>query len=110
MTLPPGHEPPPQPSRDAVAMMRYDAAKRSAVIAYLLWFLLGTFVAHRFDLGRVGSGLAMLAIFALSWLLTFVLIGYAGLLLIGIWWVVDAFLIPGMTASYNTRLVDRIRA
>jgi len=91
-------------------MMRYDAAKRSAFVAYLLWFFLGTFGAHRFYLGRAGSGLAMLAIFALSWLLTFVLIGYAGLLLIGIWWVVDAFLIPGMTASYNTRLVDRIRA
>jgi TM2 domain-containing membrane protein YozV len=108
MTPPYGQDP-RHPSNDAVAMMRYDAAKRSVLIAYLLWFLLGTFGVHRLYLGRVGSGLLMLAIFGLSWVLTFVLIGYAGLLLIGLWWVVDAFLIPGMTASYNTRVIERIR-
>jgi TM2 domain-containing membrane protein YozV len=93
---------------DAVAMMRYDAAKRSALIAYLLWFFLGYLGAHRFYLGRFGSGLLMLLLFGLSWALTFLLIGYAGLLVIGIWWLVDAFLIPGMTSSYNTRVIERI--
>ncbi len=109
MPPPYGNDDPRRPSQDAVAMMRYDAAKRSVLIAYLLWFFLGTFGVHRFYLGRLGSGLLMLAIFGLSWVLTFVLIGYAGLLLIGLWWLVDAFLIPGMTASYNTRVVERLR-
>lgn len=102
-----GHDP-RQPSQDAVAMMRYDAAKRSALIAYLLWFFLGSFGVHRFYLGRVGSGLVMLAIFCLSWVMTLLLIGYLGLAFIALWWVVDAFLIPGMTAAYNLRVIERI--
>lgn len=96
-------------SADAMASMRYDAAKRSILIAYLLWFFLGYFGVHRFYLGRVASGLAMLALFGLSWALTFLLVGYAGLLLIGLWWLVDLLLIPGMAASYNRRVIEGIR-
>lgn len=94
---------------DSMAMMRYDAAKRSVLVAYLLWFFLGYFGVHRFYLGRVGSGLAMLALFGLSWALTFLLVGYAGLLLIGLWWLIDLLLIPGMTARYNQRVIEGIR-
>ncbi len=92
----------------AQAMMRYDANKRSALIAYLLWFCLGYLGAHRFYLKRTGSGAAMLVIWVFSFLLSFVLIGYAGFLVIGIWWLVDAFLIPGMTADYNNRLITTL--
>lgn len=94
---------------DSMAMMRYDAARRSVLVAYLLWFFLGYFGVHRFYLGRVGSGLAMLALFGLSWALTFLLVGYAGLLLIGLWWLIDLLLIPGMTARYNQRVIEGIR-
>jgi len=93
---------------DSMAMMRYDAARRSVLVAYLLWFFLGYFGVHRFYLGRVWSGLAMLALFGLSSALTVLLVGYAGLLLIGVWWVVDLLLIPGMTAGYNRRVIAGI--
>jgi TM2 domain-containing membrane protein YozV len=90
-------------------MMRYDANKKSALLAYVIWFFLGWFGVHRLYLGRVVSGLLMLAIFAVSWLLHFVLIGFLGYLIIAPWWVIDAFLIPGITREHNNRLIERLR-
>lgn len=58
---------------------------RSMGLAYLLWFFVGIFGAHRFYCGRVFSGLL--------WLFT------GGLA--GIGWLVDAFLIPGMVRQAN---------
>ena len=94
---------------DTELMMRYDANKKSALLAYVIWFFLGWFGVHRLYLGRVVSGLLMLAIFAVSWLLHFVLIGFLGYLIIVPWWAIDAFLIPGITRDYNNRLIGRLR-
>ena len=49
----------PTPASDAARLMQYDAAKKSAVVAYLLWFFLGGLGVHRFYLGRTGSGIAI---------------------------------------------------
>lgn len=97
------------PSDDAIAMMRYDAAKKSAGVAYALWFFLGFFGAHRFYLERTGSAVAMLVIAMLSFALTIVLIGFLGLIAMGIWWFVDAFLIQGMVRDSNDTLIDHMR-
>lgn len=48
------------------------------LIAYLLWFFLGFFSAHRFYLGQTGSAIA-------QFLLNCILIGL-------IWTLIDAFL------------------
>jgi TM2 domain-containing membrane protein YozV len=96
---------PPAGLNDASAMMRYDANKKSAGIAYLLWFFLGGLGVHRFYLGRTGSGAAMLALWVVSLLLTVVAVGVLGFLVIAVWWVVDAFLVPGIVRDYNNRLI-----
>ena len=59
---------------------------KSKTTAYLLWFFLGVFSAHRFYMGKTGS--------AIVYLLT-------GQLL-GIGWIVDLFLLGGMVDQYNT--------
>ncbi|MBR0663312.1 TM2 domain-containing protein [Roseomonas hellenica] len=107
----PGQPPPqgsgaaPGPSNDALLMMRYDANKKSALIAYLFWFFLGYLGAHRFYLGRIGTGLMMLTLFAASVVFTVILIGLFGFVLLGFWWLVDAFLIPGQVQSENNKLI-----
>ena len=53
---------------------------KSVGVAYLLWFFLGLIGGHRFYMGRVGSAIGMF--FTLGGL--------------GIWWLIDGFLIPGM--------------
>ena len=88
--------------------MRYDANKKSALLAYILWFFLGFFGLHRMYLGRVGSGVAMLLLHGLSWLTYVILIGWVGFAILGLWWLIDALLIPGMARDYNNRMVDQL--
>ena len=97
-------------SNEAKAMMAFESGKKSSGISYLLWFFLGGFGAHRFYLGRTGSAIAMLVIYIVSWILTFVAIGAIGLIVIGIWWIVDAFLIPGMVRKNNEALQQNIES
>lgn len=65
---------------------------KSPVVAYLLWFFLGGFGAHRFYMGRIGSGLGMLGLTLASAVLSVVAIGLVGYLAVFAWWVADAFL------------------
>ncbi len=95
-------------SNDAKAMMAFESGKKSSGICYLLWFFLGGFGAHRFYLGRTRSAIAMLVISIVSWILIFVAIGALGFIVIGIWWIVDAFLSPGIVRDNNQALQQRI--
>lgn len=95
-------------SRDAQVSMQYDANKKSTLVAYLLWFFLGGFGAHRFYLGSTGPAIAQLIITLVSIITAFFVIGLFGLLAVGIWVLVDAFLIPGMVQSYNSRLIGHL--
>jgi len=69
---------------------------RSPVVSYLLWAFLGPFGAHRLYLGKVGSGVFMIVLFWLGIFTSWFVIGIVLLFAYGIWWLVDAFLIPGM--------------
>lgn len=88
--------------------MTYDAHRKSVAVAYLLWFFLGGFGAHRFYLGHAVSGAAMLGLSVFGGILAIVLIGIPALIAVGIWWVVDAFLIPGMARVRNLELADAL--
>ena len=93
---------------DTARLMQYDANKKSAVVAYLLWFFLGTFGAHRFYLNLYGTGAAILIITLASFLLMFVGIGVFTIWISVIWVFVDLFLIPGITRNYNVALATRL--
>ncbi|HIG03118.1 MAG TPA: TM2 domain-containing protein [Candidatus Poseidoniales archaeon] len=58
----------------------------NTLVAYLLWFFLGFLGIHHLYIGR-GVGIFILA-----------LITFQGL---GIWWLIDALLIPGSIAKNN---------
>jgi TM2 domain-containing membrane protein YozV len=62
----------------------------STAVAYLLWFFLGLFSAHRFYLGKPGTALIQIVSY-------FFLVGL-------IWWVIDAFLIPDMLRTKRDEL------
>ena len=89
---------------------QYDIEKKSLLVAYVLWFFLGYIGAHRFYLGRPVGGVIMLALSAVTLLLTFVSFGVLGFLwvVVGLWWLIDALLIPGIAAGRNTRIADRV--
>ena len=83
--------------------MMFEANKKSTGAAYLLWFFLGGFGAHRFYLGQTGTAIAQLLLALLGWLPLF--IGWA---VLGIWLIVDLFLIPNIIRDENMKLVDNL--
>jgi len=87
-------------SNDARVLMLYEANKKTALVAYLLWFFLGLFGAHNFYLGRTGVAVAQL-------ILSLILVG----MIITIFWVlVDAFLIPSWVRQQNNLLAAQLGA
>jgi TM2 domain-containing membrane protein YozV len=97
-----------QPSGDAAKLMMFEAQKKSMGVAYLLWFFLGGVGAHRFYVGETGTATAMLIIFILSFILSVVGVGLLGFVALGIWCIVDAFLIPGYVRSFNMKLASAL--
>jgi TM2 domain-containing membrane protein YozV len=91
-------------------MMRYDANKKSMGVSYVLWFFLGWLGAHRFYNGKTGSAIAQLAICIVGFLLSFIGIGLFVLGALGIWVIVDAFLIPGWVRAHNNSLAASLGA
>ncbi len=98
------------PQAMAQTMMRYDANKKSLTVSYLLWFFLCVFGAHRFYHGRTGSAIAQLALFIVGAATSVLGVGVFLLGALGIWVIVDAFLIPGWARDYNNKLAASLGA
>ncbi|WP_218779159.1 NINE protein [Brevundimonas diminuta] len=98
-------------SADTQAIMSFEANKKSAGVAYLLWFFTGGIGGHRFYMGRTGSAIAQLILSILGWL-TIWAAGFGLLFLIplGIWLLVDVFTLGGMVSDHNNKLMQRLNA
>ncbi|MCP3730100.1 TM2 domain-containing protein [Sphingomonas sp. MG17] len=88
------------------SQLMYDASRKSAGIAYVLWFFLGWLGGHRFYLGRTGTAVAQLLLSIVGWLTLVFIVGIFMLAGVGIWLLVDAFLIPGMIREHNMKLAS----
>lgn len=74
---------------------------KSAGVAYLLLIFLGGLGAHRFYLGATGTGVVMLILSIVGVLTSPIGVGFVLLAAVGIWWIVDLFLIPGMVQGHK---------
>lgn len=83
---------------------------KSAGVAYLLLIFFGGFGAHRFYLGKTGSAIAMLIMFILGWLTLALVVGAALLVAVGLWCLVDLFLIPGMVQNHKDSVRQNLSA
>ena len=81
--------------------------QKSTGVAYLLALFLGMTGAHNFYLGRVGPAVGMLVLWLLGLFTTAFFIGGVFFLAVGIWLIVDLFLIPGYVRSSALRSVRR---
>ncbi len=96
--------------QDTKNALMYDASKKSTTIAYLLLIFFGTIGAHRFYLGRIGSAVAMLIIWAVSFVLSFVGFGLFGYAVLGVWVLIDLFLTHGIVKDYNLQLIKAMES
>lgn len=83
---------------------------KSAGLAYLLLIFFGGLGVHRFYLGKTGTGIAMLIMTILGFLTLAVVIGAVLLIIVGIWLLVDLFLIPGMVQQQKDVVRQRLTA
>jgi TM2 domain-containing membrane protein YozV len=83
--------------------------EKSLMLAYVLWFLLGSTGAHRFYLGHLASGAVLLILWSVSW--TLVLgenyAAFAGVALAGLWVIADGFLVKSMHRNAGERARER---
>jgi TM2 domain-containing membrane protein YozV len=96
-------------SGDARAMMLFEANKKSMAVSYILWLFLGALGGHRFYNGRTGTAVTQLMMWVFGLLLVSALgIGLLLLVPLGIWLLVDAFLIPGWVNRHNNALAHEL--
>jgi len=81
-------------TQNTAIQMQYDNEKKSAGVAYALWFFFGVVGGHRFYAGDIGYALGML--FTLGGL--------------GVWALIDVFLIGTRIKEVNTEIQQKIMA
>jgi TM2 domain-containing membrane protein YozV len=104
-------QPPPNPASFSQAqMIRFEAEKKSAGLAFALCWLLGNFGAHRFYLNKPHAVTKLvISLVSIPLILLFCL-GYVGILAMTIWTIVDLFHISGWVKEYNTALLTKIQS
>lgn len=76
---------------------------KDITVAYLLAIFLGGFGAHQFYLGRTGQAVTMLCLYLAGLATAVIGVGFILLFAVGVWAIVDLFLIPGFIRSANAR-------
>jgi len=80
---------------------------KSYIVAYVLLLFLGQVGAHRFYIKGVSIGaIGQLVLGGLGWLTTWIFIGYIFLFLVGVWIIIDLFLIPRMIREHTETLKE----
>lgn len=74
-------------------------------LAYLLWFLLGTFGVHKFYLRRNRMGFLYLALGLIGGATAWFLVGFIFLVPLWVMMVIDLFTMPGRVRSVNARML-----
>lgn len=97
----------PRPSAGQARTPR-NGAKKSMLLAYVLWHFGSALAAHRFYLGVYQSALMLTGLFwgGLLLMLVWPPLGLVSLAAWLIWLLADLFLIPGLTREANADVVD----
>lgn len=80
----------------------YVVQAKSTVLAYVLWFFLGTFGIHKFYLRQPIMGLLYLFLFSIGSLTVSILIGWLFLIPLGLLLILDIFTMPLRIAITNS--------
>jgi TM2 domain-containing membrane protein YozV len=119
MQIPARPSPPAAPNRpsrqDVERLLTFQVQRKSKAAGYLLWFFLGGLGAHRYYVGRIGSGVGLLVLTGLFGLLVIFALEIPwytnGAMAAGavwaIWLVYDLAHISSWIEDHNMRLVRK---
>ncbi len=99
---------PSGPMTEDERLMHYDTLKKNAALLFGLWLLFGWMGAHRTIEGRIWSGFVMFTISIIALFLYVIGDGPWGFFAIGVWWLIDLFLIGEWVRIYNEELIARL--
>lgn len=88
--------------------LAFEVGRKSIGAAYAIWFFLGFLGIHRFYLGRTASGVGQLLLFVVGLFLLPIGVGALLWLALGVWWLIDVALIPGIVRRHDAVLLDRL--
>lgn len=71
---------------------------KNMFVAYILWYFLGLFGGHRFYMGKTGTAVTQLILS----------ITVIGMIVTGIWWIVDAFLTHSWVKEHNANIENQV--
>ena len=81
-----------------------DVNGKNMIVAYAFWWFLGSIGAHRFYLGRSKTAIGMIVLLILGLITSIVGVGYLLLAALGVWWLVDGFLVYRYVSEANNSL------
>lgn len=88
------------------SMTENQLSPKSKVVAALLNFFLGYLGIHRFYIGKIGTGVIMLILNVLGAATTFIFVGWALIVVAGIWDLVDFIkIICGKMTDSNGKII-----
>jgi TM2 domain-containing membrane protein YozV len=90
---------------DITIRLRYNARKKSAWLGVGLLVVLGCLGIHRFYAGRMGSGVMLLFLTAMSVVSAGTWLSTIGFGMVAAWCLADMFLLPMAINDYNKRLM-----
>ena len=105
-------------SNDTLALMDFEANKKSESVAFFLWFFAGFIGAHKFYLKAIKMAIMMLIsfcflvgaiLYGLFWFsLVSLIVGCIIFAIIGFIWLADMFCIALLVKTHNLKLIDEI--
>jgi TM2 domain-containing membrane protein YozV len=81
---------------------------KSLVVAFLLWFFLGTFGVYNFYLGNSSRGWLMVILTIVGFVTLIVLVGILILLGLFIMWIIDAVAMSSRVQQANSQIEARL--
>ena len=88
----------------ASVQMEVDSKKKSTGVLWVLWLFLAGVGGHHFYLGNTGRAIGFITLNFLGWLTFWFGLGFIFWGAMGIWAIVDAFLMGGELNRYNEQL------
>lgn len=88
-----------------IELERIKVQQQNVILAYILWWFLGVFGAHRFYTGQ-SKGWLYIVLLIVGIITSFLVVGYFILLGLAIWWIIDGFKLHKVVKLQNLEVLN----